>query len=243
MEKIIFIHIPKTGGTSVRDFFISAYGRSQIAWLGPDFRREDLLIHNNPFFDKYKVVGGHFSFRDSKNIRGEKVYITTVRNPVERTISLFRYIQRTKDHDLHDLAVRKRLDEMFIESDVFKNQVSNLLIKYLSCVSCVAQRDACVELALNTLLSEKFYISNVRNVSSLLDRIGQDLGIEKKIPVSYLNVNPMSGGTTKDVLHSDLNICNLISNNNLYDVKLIKKLEEMYDESGVLAPEKVETLA
>ena len=210
-----------------------------MAWMGDEFNREDLLIRNNPFFEKYKVVGGHFPFGLSKNIRGEKVYITTVRNPVERTISLFRYIQRRKCHHLHGLAMKKCLDEMLRESNVFKNQVSNLLIKYLSDVNLDGRRIASVEQVLNTLLSENFYVSDVRNINSLLDRLGKDLGIEKEIPVSYLNVNPKSGGTAEDVLYNDSNVCNEILNNNLSDNELIEELEKLYDASGVLAPEKI----
>jgi hypothetical protein len=92
-DRIVFLHIPKTAGTSSVQYFTDMFGSSNIGWLGRDFTIDELLEGRN--FDNYRVIGGHFAKAHAANLPFPVVYISIVREPVDRVISYYQHILRT----------------------------------------------------------------------------------------------------------------------------------------------------
>lgn len=97
--KYIFIHIGKTAGTSFRDFLSSNttnnfFGYESLQYL---VNKDEKHVFESKFsydiFNKYELYSGHIRYGLDKYIKGDCDYITMFRDPLERTISEYRYGQ------------------------------------------------------------------------------------------------------------------------------------------------------
>lgn len=218
-KKIVFIHIPKSSGTSARQFFIDAYGESSVAWMGYDFSRDDLIDGDPDFFNRHKVIGGHFSFKLAQKIPGEKIYIAVYRNVVDRIISLYRYIERTNHHHLHDEVTAAGLKRAIKEIPSFRAQVSNLQIKFLS----DSTSPPSFKNAQNNIINNGFYISSIDSVQELFDTLKRDLALPNTL--KYGLENKSSHPTAVDPLLKNSSLVNDLLDLNSEDLKFIDFLD------------------
>ena len=136
-EKIIFIHIPKTGGVSIENFFLKKYGYE---------RNPFLLIHGygmglNTTKSKYTVYPHmHYPLKDVLvEVKKNKVIVddswtifSVVRNPYYRFLSDLIYQEVTplkyQFHTLPEVNKKNYLNhciDLFLESDTNENYHSN----------------------------------------------------------------------------------------------------------------------
>jgi hypothetical protein len=89
-RKLVFLHLPKTGGTTLHHHFSAHFAPEEIcperfsnlhAW-----KREDL--------DRYRYFSGHFNFDQVRLIPGPLFIVTVLRDPVERLMSSYLYWRR-----------------------------------------------------------------------------------------------------------------------------------------------------
>ena len=92
-DRIVFLHIPKTAGTSTANYFVDMFGKPNVGWLGQHFTMDELLEGRN--FENYRVIGGHFAKMHTTNLPFPVIYISLVREPVDRIISYYQHILRT----------------------------------------------------------------------------------------------------------------------------------------------------
>ena len=85
MTGLAFLHVPKTGGTSVSDF------------LRPKYRSNERFVCENPAHFKERAereglpepfISGHFHHRDAIRISPDRVYFTMLREPRSHLMSL-----------------------------------------------------------------------------------------------------------------------------------------------------------
>lgn len=104
-KKLIFIHIPKTGGTSLNDS-ISPF----------------VTIDAIRFRDGKSIPKGHMTLLQTKqslkehNINDEYTYFTLIRNPWERLVSHYFYI--LQNNDIHWLPIKKMSFYEFIDFSI-----------------------------------------------------------------------------------------------------------------------------
>ncbi len=89
-RKLVFLHLPKTGGTTLHHHFAQHFAPEEIcperfsnlhAW-----KREDL--------DRYRYFSGHFNFDQVRLIPGPLFIVTVLRDPVERLMSNYLFWKR-----------------------------------------------------------------------------------------------------------------------------------------------------
>lgn len=101
----VFIHIPKTGGTTLEHILKQQYGQDELYALRP---RKGVVLNSfltlSPSeMNSIKVLKGHLTFgvhekiRDIANIK----YFSMIRKPENRLVSLYRHIQRDIKHPQH----------------------------------------------------------------------------------------------------------------------------------------------
>lgn len=145
-ELIIFTHIPKTAGTSLKQILNKNYDPKNIFLLYGDnplkksiklliddlnvtLQNEDNKKSKNE--KKIKVIGGHLGFGIHELIIPRYfTYITLLRNPIERVISYYSHVKRYFNNQLGDKARSMTLKE-FVEGQV-SIEVDNWQTRYLS---------------------------------------------------------------------------------------------------------------
>jgi hypothetical protein len=115
-ENLLFIHIPKTGGSSIENYFFNKYGKN-IYTL---FSGMDVLFNNHTLqHSTYKEL---YQNRDYFNIHFDdslKIF-TVVRNPYERIISdlfFFNLINLDMNRDQVEIVIKNYLNETYDHYD------------------------------------------------------------------------------------------------------------------------------
>ena len=108
MNKVIFLHILKTGGTSLRYMLLEQYGAGQIApvpvgrvtGLAYPTLAENSLVYQASITPEmvadYAVVMSHYDWRITERLPDWPV-LTVFRHPVTQLHSTFRFMQRNRD--------------------------------------------------------------------------------------------------------------------------------------------------
>jgi hypothetical protein len=117
----IFVHIPKTAGTTLRAIIESHYPEDQICsiyqgnfiYLG----REDFQKIPAEEKKKFQIFCGHFEFGLHSHLPQPCKYITVLRDPVERIISLYH-------HHLNKNHFRTDKNAVIIQSQLKSGELS-----------------------------------------------------------------------------------------------------------------------
>lgn len=100
-KTLIFLHIPKTAGSTLDRVIDYQYNLKQIVKIKPDIHGEQInQVKNlsNTQKKKIQVIKGHTYFGWHGLLPQPCTYFTLLRNPVERFISNYYYILKRKDH-------------------------------------------------------------------------------------------------------------------------------------------------
>jgi hypothetical protein len=100
-KSLIFLHIGKTGGTSLRHMLQSLFAEDEqlvIYERPPHVTLKDFRALSIDERRKIKLVCGHFPFGIHKDLPNPSTYVTLVRHPVLRVISIY-YHHYTKPNE------------------------------------------------------------------------------------------------------------------------------------------------
>ncbi len=102
---VLFMHIPKTAGTAVREAIAANFVQSEIAYLypgPPGFPITDLSALPLEQRRAFRIVIGHFQFGMHEALPQESEYITIVREPCARILSQYAYLLQTQPELITD---------------------------------------------------------------------------------------------------------------------------------------------
>jgi hypothetical protein len=137
-SKLIFLHIPKTGGSTLRSIISKFYRKTFL-----DMPHKPFQPYNHPpqklielfqeklagFQPEPQVIGGHMFFGLHHYLPEGWRYITVLRHPVERVLSTFYYAVQLKQlalTDIHDFVNGSLPNGRYIWT------VSNMQTRYIS---------------------------------------------------------------------------------------------------------------
>ncbi len=129
---IIFVHIAKTAGTSLFDWFHEVTGH-RVGWYSPQ-NTPDVFFRNRENRVNRLVYGGHFGYCQVKPflIAEDKIF-SVLREPVARVASYYNHVVvRDKNHPLHQEVIGKSITEAAKTSPRFLNEIRDQQCFYLS---------------------------------------------------------------------------------------------------------------
>jgi hypothetical protein len=135
--KLIFLHIPKAGGTTFHDilerhfkpgeiFDIRVLGQKQTT-------QKEFIDLSAEQKKKINLLKGHMEFGLHEQFGNADVtYVTFLRSPVERIFSLYNYIHRRPKHYLYDKVVGQKMSfEEYAASDLTE-EIDNGQVRLIS---------------------------------------------------------------------------------------------------------------
>jgi hypothetical protein len=130
LVELVSLHIPKTAGTSFRDVLASVYGKKGVHRLDHGKFPKNLPAG-------LRVIHGHFQWPELRDFYGlgEAIpLITWVRDPADRVISNYYYLQKIlKEHlqeekkNLNVLAKMQRTLLEYASAELARNRMSKFL--------------------------------------------------------------------------------------------------------------------
>lgn len=110
MKQVLFLHIHKCGGTSLRHMLNTVYPIHEQ--LPVPVKGETVLPHPYRTIDqhtssywqdapqkdinRYALIMGHYDWRMVTRVQGEPLVLTMLRNPIDQLISQFQWFERDK---------------------------------------------------------------------------------------------------------------------------------------------------
>jgi hypothetical protein len=110
VRPIIFLHLPKAAGSSLRAAFRRKYRGLQIYELSGNPAQAAALTQW-PAKKRHEIdlLLGHQHFGMHHWLRPEARYITMLRNPIDRCISHYFFVLRKPEHHLHQRVMQERM--------------------------------------------------------------------------------------------------------------------------------------
>ena len=132
-KKYIFIHIPRSGGTSIKKFIFLNFGKERV------LEDNDMNLIDYKYLEensKFSFIVGHKQIANIENIDNTN-YFTVLRDPVDRVVSYYFYLKNFEKVK----GERKQLDNFVIDQQMNFDQYleytkekywDNLIVRFFS---------------------------------------------------------------------------------------------------------------
>ncbi|MDP7527511.1 MAG: sulfotransferase family 2 domain-containing protein [Candidatus Marinimicrobia bacterium] len=229
-DTLIFLHLPRTGGTTLRDILFRQYPADET------FENKTLTDTDDNFNERnmdeksgFKLIKGHVYFGIHQFIPQPCSYFSMMRYPIERTISAYNYIKNRPSHQFHELANKLSLGE-FIESG--QNQMVNNGQTRL-----IAGRHTALEIPFNEMNTDHLEQAKANIVEKfilvgLTDRYNETLLMLKKLLKWKTPTYSIANAVKRDdkTKQIDVQLKELIIEYNQLDLLLYDYVSALFDE-------------
>ncbi|MFH1845155.1 MAG: sulfotransferase [bacterium] len=187
---LVFLHIPKTAGSTLRRIVERQYDARQIFTLeGWRVSERDFMRLSPKLHRQVRLLEGHQFFGLHELLPTESRYITMLRDPVERIVSQYYHILRSPEHYLHEQVTGDNLSVADFATAGLAPELDNGQLRYVAGLSelpvgqCTPDH---LELARRHL--ERYFA-----VTGLVERFDESIVLMKRIlgwqPPLYLPTN------------------------------------------------------
>lgn len=189
---VLLLHIPRTAGTGMRKFLAShlvvnrhlAHDRLVLGdGAGVGFARAA----------QFELISGHFPYGLHERFPGRPYrYVTLLREPVERVLSLWRYLKHQPHHRLHSLrAIRGMTPRRFLRgyaahSLQFLDGQTRQLVGG-EALSATRLTEQALRVALERIEEDRFLVGLTNRFEDSARLFARELGIEPRWSVGRQN--------------------------------------------------------
>jgi hypothetical protein len=201
---VIFLHIPKTAGTTMLQILDRQYPPQTIFSLGSIAQESIAQFEALSAEEKAKIrlLRGHMAFGLHEIFPGPATYFTILRDPVARVISHYNFILRTPDHYLHDRVVEGGLSLQALLEQDYALMLNDAQVRLVSGVWGDAPFG---QVTPEMLQTAKKNLTDSFAVVGLMEEFDKTVLLLKETfnwpePVTYLRRNVSKQGMTVDTL-------------------------------------------
>jgi hypothetical protein len=132
---LIFLHIPKAAGSTLHRIIKRQYPKRAIFTVDGSRIRESIDEFKSLSEEEraeIRCLKGHMPYGLHQYLPRPSVYITVLRDPVDRIISHYYFVLRTPGHFLHQDVISKKMSlEDYVNSDL-SSELNNGQVRLLS---------------------------------------------------------------------------------------------------------------
>ncbi len=110
-ETLVFVHIPKCAGSSFRQVLKRWFGPAALFIDTHDAAALEQAVGRME--SPPKAIAGHLPYGLHGGLQIRPAYVTLVRHPLDRFVSVFRHAQRTPEDPLHSAARELELEAFY----------------------------------------------------------------------------------------------------------------------------------
>ena len=218
-KPFVFIHVPKTAGTSLRKIIEKNYRPEQLFFVydkHPGFYSiNDMKKLKSEDIKNFKIIMGHFPFNKVFFPAEKMRFVTMVREPIERVISYYHHIM-THNNEWRGKRI-SLLKYLEISGDL---QLQDHQTRVLSGVN-------------HNPVTEVHFEKAIENISNYFDHIGLSERFNETVDY-FIN---LLGWQEKELYYENVSIdrpdatsysiyeLDKIRENNQYDIKLYKYIK------------------
>ncbi|MDM8564354.1 sulfotransferase family 2 domain-containing protein [Candidatus Halobeggiatoa sp. HSG11] len=190
-KKIIFLHIPKTAGTSLRDIVEKEYPEKCLSVYPPwPYQPEVLAEEIKARLPSVKVLYGHVLFGLHHHLNIDAQYITFLRNPIERVNSFFNH-SAYHSHAGYYKAIQNGLSLLqLLESEQVLQQTNNMITRMLAAyhTNNLLDDERVLEQALENIDKHFCVVGLMEKFAESVNLLGKKLDWQSAYEIPYLNV-------------------------------------------------------
>ena len=220
MSEIIFIHIPKTGGTTINSAMNGTYWQTK-----PGYNYRHILT------DKSSNSGDLFLSKNKTKYQNEKIFMM-LRHPVDRLVSEYYFINNRNEFT-HLIKSKPKTFEEYVNSPQTQNYVINFL-KGNRMYSTVRPTDEDLSSIIDSIDTLPIHVGIFEQFSESLSYFTKHIGIEwkKDIPIKRMTIRrPKIENLSEELIQ-------LIEKNNDLDLKLYEHCLKKFQQESELKPNK-----
>jgi hypothetical protein len=134
-ECLLFLHIPKAAGNTLKGILASLYPAEQIYRIDGNRIRESneaLAGWSEAQLQRLKVVMGHMKFGIHRVLPMRCRYITILREPVSRIVSHYYFVRRSVDHYLHRFVIDNHISLIDYATAGLSTELDNGQVRMLA---------------------------------------------------------------------------------------------------------------
>jgi hypothetical protein len=233
-KRLLFDHIPKTGGTGIHLYLRSHYPESRIlqmslkeAW---DTVNEFKGLSQRER-DRFYLIHGHYANELIDLVHPETLFITIFRDPTDRVISNYRYILEQPTHYWHRHVVGKKMDVVEFCQDRTISEAWNYLTSHythLPLEEIARNPERAARLAFDHLKGKFHFIGFLDELDFFMPIVARKMNFRKK----FINrrVNSSKPFSSDCVISQDAR--QIISEVNAADHILYRLAKEEWSLSG-----------
>jgi hypothetical protein len=220
-EQVIFIHIPKAAGRTMHSIVARQYRRHEILAINQWHAQTRSLSLEDA--ERAKIIIGLLHYGLHQELRGASTYVTLLREPVGRVLSLYRYIVTNRRHYLHEQVASMPLID-FVTGQADVEEIENGQTRQIAGVT-EGSPDA------SSLVRAKQNLAREFAVVGLVERFDESIVLMKrrlgwKMPF-YVRKNVTQTPLAEDPTEEALEV---IRGRNALDIELYRFGSDLFEE-------------